>query len=551
MQAPRDLARRDQWAQSVARALTPPSLAPALAVERDLSDPGVWQDSIWRSQRRREAFERQLNFGPLTGKRVAVPLAMLAAGLMVRDAAVSGGEGLGAFMPSSADSGAPAKRVAHRVEQVKPATVAGRRATVSKAAHAPAVPAARHAAAKKEPTAASIAAARPKPPKNPMADGELTRGEHGAAVASMQQKLGVPADGIYGPSTLSAVETFQKGQGLVSDGRVGPATQAALAHPRPVAKPTQAKPHHRAATRSSTRAHAPAPAHVHGNGVKALQSALQIPADGVFGRGTAHAVRAFQRQHGLKADGVVGAATWSALGVRDPGKVLHQQRAHSRRGGAGRHASAQRSHRGGGAGASHHGTSVSDLQRLLGIPGDGVFGRQTARAVRDFQRHHGLRADGVVGPATWAALGVPNAHRVLHPRHSAPGPRHSSGGGGSSGASGVVARAIAAGDRIATLPYRYGGGHGSFNDSGYDCSGSVSYVLHGAGLLSSPLDSSALMSYGAPGPGRHITIYANSGHAFMTIDGRRFDTGYGGHGNRWASGSRPTGGYVVRHPPGL
>jgi hypothetical protein len=59
------------------------------------------------------------------------------------------------------------------------------------------------------------------------------------------------------------------------------------------------------------------------------------------------------------------------------------------------------------------------------------------------------------------------------------------------------------------------------------------------------------MSYGAPGPGRHITIYANSGHAFMTIDGRRFDTGYGGHGNRWASGSRPTGGYVVRHPPGL
>ena len=517
-------------------------MAPALAVERDLSDPGIWQDSIWRSQRRREAIERQLNFGPLTGKRVAVPLAMLAAGLMVRDAAVSGGDGVGAFMPSAASGAAPAKRVAHRVEQVKPAS-----ASVSTAA------AARPAAAKKEPTAASIAAARPKPPKNPMADGELTRGEHGAAVAAMQQKLGVPADGIYGPSTLSAVETFQKGQGLAADGHVGPATQAALAHPRPVAKPSHAKPHHQAATRSSTRAHAHAPAtHVHGNGVKALQSALQIPADGVFGRGTAHAVRVFQRQHGLKADGVVGAATWSALGVRDPGKVLHQQRAHSRRGAAGRHASAQRAHRGGAGGASHHGTSVSDLQRLLGIQADGVFGRGTARAVRDFQRHHGLRADGVVGPATWAALGVPNAHRVLHPRHSAPGPRHSSSGsGGGSGASSVVARAIAAGDRIATLPYRYGGGHGSFNDTGYDCSGSVSYVLHGAGLLSSPLDSSALMSYGAPGPGRHITIYANSGHAFMTIDGRRFDTGYGGHGNRWASGSRPTGGYVVRHPPGL
>ena len=114
-----------------------------------------------------------------------------------------------------------------------------------------------------------------------------------------------------------------------------------------------------------------------------------------------------------------------------------------------------------------------------------------------------------------------------------------------------MSRALAAANRIATLPYRYGGGHGSFNDSGYDCSGSVSYVLHAAGVLSSPLDSSALMGYGAPGPGRYITIYANSGHAFMTINGRRFDTGYGGHGNRWASGSRPTAGYVVRHPPGL
>src|SRR5256885_6844824 len=109
MQAPRDLARRDLWAQSVARALTPPSLAPAFAVERDLSDPSIWQESIWRSQRRREAIERQLNFGPLTAKRVAVPLAMLAAGLMVRDVASSGAESIGAFVPSaSAGAGAPA-----------------------------------------------------------------------------------------------------------------------------------------------------------------------------------------------------------------------------------------------------------------------------------------------------------------------------------------------------------------------------------------------------------------------------------------------------------
>src|SRR4051812_31515873 len=122
MNAPRELARRDPWAQSVARALTPPSLAPAFAVERDLSDPSIWRESIWRSQRRREAIERQLNFGPLTGKRVAVPLAMLAAGLMARDAVVSAGDGRGpvsAAPPSRprAPTAAP-KQGAH----AKPAT---------------------------------------------------------------------------------------------------------------------------------------------------------------------------------------------------------------------------------------------------------------------------------------------------------------------------------------------------------------------------------------------------------------------------------------------
>jgi hypothetical protein len=114
-----------------------------------------------------------------------------------------------------------------------------------------------------------------------------------------------------------------------------------------------------------------------------------------------------------------------------------------------------------------------------------------------------------------------------------------------------VQRVIAAANAIATKPYIYGGGHGSFNAPGYDCSGSVSYALHGGGLLSSPLDSSALMSYGAPGPGRHITIYANAGHAYMTIDGRRFDTSARSQtGSRWGGGSRGGGGFVVRHPAG-
>ena len=119
------------------------------------------------------------------------------------------------------------------------------------------------------------------------------------------------------------------------------------------------------------------------------------------------------------------------------------------------------------------------------------------------------------------------------------------------GAALAVRRAIRAANQIRTKPYRYGGGHASFNDSAYDCSGSVSYVLHAAGVLDAPMASGGFMSYGRPGPGRWITIYANEGHMFMTINGRRFDTGYGGNGNRWASGSRPTAGYVVRHPPGL
>jgi cell wall-associated NlpC family hydrolase len=119
-----------------------------------------------------------------------------------------------------------------------------------------------------------------------------------------------------------------------------------------------------------------------------------------------------------------------------------------------------------------------------------------------------------------------------------------------SGTPDAVARAIAAGNAIADLPYVFGGGHGSFHDSGYDCSGSVSYVLGAAGLLSSPLDSTGFESWGEPGPGRWITVYANSGHAWMTIAGRRFDTG-GGGGSRWKGGSRDSSGFVARHPPGL
>jgi hypothetical protein len=115
-----------------------------------------------------------------------------------------------------------------------------------------------------------------------------------------------------------------------------------------------------------------------------------------------------------------------------------------------------------------------------------------------------------------------------------------------------VKDAVAAANSITNKPYKYGGGHGSWTDSGYDCSGAVSYALHGGGLLDKPMDSSELESFGASGPGQWITVYANSGHTFVVIGGLRFDTsGTGEDGPRWRTESRSTSGYVVRHPDGF
>jgi hypothetical protein len=112
-----------------------------------------------------------------------------------------------------------------------------------------------------------------------------------------------------------------------------------------------------------------------------------------------------------------------------------------------------------------------------------------------------------------------------------------------------VALVVAAANEIATKPYKWGGGHGAWKDSGYDCSGSVSFALAGARLLDRPLDSSGLMRFGSGGTGRWITIYSNPGHVFMTVAGLRFDTsGQGRAGTRWQRGAKPTSGYAVRHP---
>jgi cell wall-associated NlpC family hydrolase len=116
----------------------------------------------------------------------------------------------------------------------------------------------------------------------------------------------------------------------------------------------------------------------------------------------------------------------------------------------------------------------------------------------------------------------------------------------------AVQEAISAANRITTKPYRYGGGHRRWRDRGYDCSGSVSYALHGAGLLRRPLASGRLMRWGMPGPGLWISVYANRGHAYLVIAGLRFDTsGPGERGPRWRKAPRSSAAYVVRHPESM
>jgi hypothetical protein len=120
----------------------------------------------------------------------------------------------------------------------------------------------------------------------------------------------------------------------------------------------------------------------------------------------------------------------------------------------------------------------------------------------------------------------------------------------------AVQSAIAAGNAIRTMPYRWGGGHRSFSDTGYDCSGAVSYVLNAAGMLASPLPSGPLMSWGLPGKGYWISVFSNPSHVYMKVAGLRFDTSAVGEkvrqgsGPRWRRSKRKPTGYVLRHYQG-
>jgi cell wall-associated NlpC family hydrolase len=217
------------------------------------------------------------------------------------------------------------------------------------------------------------------------------------------------------------------------------------------------------------------------------------------------------------------------------------------------------------------GSDVKTLQKYLNrlgyrVSADGRYGTVTVRNVKRFERDKRRLVNGRVerpeaviikrlaaksssvkesngGSAYSAPPKNATGKAKLQPDGTATAPE---------GAPERVKNAIAAANKIITKPYRYGGGHGSFEDSGYDCSGTVSYAMHGAGLLKQPLDSTGFMSWGRAGKGTWITTYAHGGHAYVVIAGLRLDTsGSGGKGPRWRSESRSPSGFTVRHPRGL
>src|SRR5919106_6443289 len=204
------------------------------------------------------------------------------------------------------------------------------------------------------------------------------------------------------------------------------------------------------------------------------------------------------------------------------------------------------------------GSDVKYLQRYLDTAGyettaDGEFGPATARSMRAFEAAEDRRRNAT---ATRYEQHLVRVRADAADVEEAPAPATEEAYIGEDGLAVAPASApeevkaiIAAGNEIATKPYRYGGGHGKWRDTGYDCSGSVSYALHAGGLLQSPLVSGDFARWGVRGPGRWITIYGNSGHVYMVVAGMRFDTSARSRtGSRWTRQGRRSDGYAVVHP---
>jgi peptidoglycan hydrolase-like protein with peptidoglycan-binding domain len=309
-----------------------------------------------------------------------------------------------------------------------------------------------------------------------------------------------------------------------------------------------------------------------GKDVRELQKALRkagfpVKVDGQFGRSTVRAVKRFQRAARLTPSGTVGRKTVAALkaalqgGSANVSGGFDPTRASQKRQSLGDRIPVKR-------GMSGHDIRV--LQDLLGNAGydvtiDGEFGSRTFKAVQAFEQAHGRPVDGELDAADIEALRAAAAAGPTPPTTPAPAattPAVAPGAQATVGPDGLaiapagappqVQQIIAAGNQIASKPYKYGGGHGRWDDTGYDCSGSVSYALHGAGLLDEALPSGNFVDWGDAGPGQWVTIYANGGHMYMVVAGLRFDTsGRSNHNTRWQAEQRSSAGYTVRHPPGL
>jgi peptidoglycan hydrolase-like protein with peptidoglycan-binding domain len=295
-----------------------------------------------------------------------------------------------------------------------------------------------------------------------------------------------------------------------------------------------------------------------GSDVRVLQQLLtragfHTPVTGNFGSATERSVVAFERQWEMKGDGIVTRSVATELRNVVDGAASNGGSSFAVTASTVQPANAPTLSQG------SKGKWVSTLQGDLTFVGypttvDGQFGATTTQSVNAFKTAHGFNADGVMGSEAWAVLlqavqqieSTPTAKARLNPDGSVTAP---------ASAPQIVQKMIAAGNQIATKPYCYAGGHGKWHDSCYDCSGSVSYVLHAAGILSVSEDSTQLESFGSRGAGRWVTIWANAGHTYMEIAGLFFDTAAQSSNSlndRWSKQNiENNSAFVERHPTGL